>query len=52
MVIWVGVMPGAAAVSAALELLDPDPELELELEPDEQAATENAATVTIAATCQ
>ena len=45
MVIWVGVMPGADAVSAALELLDPDPELGLEPEPDEQAATVNAATV-------
>ena len=52
MVIWVGVMPGADAVSAALELLEPDPGLELELEPEEQAATANVATVTMAAACQ
>jgi hypothetical protein len=52
MVIWVAVMPGADAVSAALELLDPDPGLELEPEPDEQAATVNAATVATAAACQ
>jgi hypothetical protein len=43
-------MPGADAVSAELELLEPDPALELELE--EQAATESAATVTTAAACQ
>ena len=48
MVIVVAVMPGADAVSAALELLlEPEPEPELELEPDEHAATVNAATVTI-----
>jgi hypothetical protein len=52
MVICVGVMPGADAVSAALELLEPDPEFELEPEPDEQAATVNAATVATAAACQ
>jgi hypothetical protein len=45
-------MPGADAVSAALELLEPDPEFEPELEPEEQAATESAATVTTAAACQ
>src|SRR5581483_3549898 len=57
MVIWVGVMPGADAVSAAFELPepDPDPEPELEPPPEEQAATARLATVTIAAvplTCQ
>jgi len=47
-------MPGADAVSAELELLEPDPGLELEpeLELDEQAATVNAATVATAAACQ
>jgi hypothetical protein len=52
--IWVGVMPGADAVSAELELelLEPDPAPELEPELDEQAATVNAATVMMAAACQ
>jgi hypothetical protein len=47
-------MPGADAVSAELELLEPDPALEpeLELELEEQAATVNAATVMMAAACQ
>jgi hypothetical protein len=51
-VIVVAVMPGADAVSAALELpeLAPGPELELEL--DEHAATPSAATVMMAAACQ
>jgi len=52
MVIVVGVMPGADAVRAALELLELEPELELELELDEQAATARAATVMMAAACQ
>jgi hypothetical protein len=53
MVIWVGVMPGADAVRAALELpLEPAPGLELELEPEEHAAAVNAATVMTAAACQ
>jgi hypothetical protein len=50
------VIPGADAVSAELELLEPDPALELEPEPepepDEQAATVKAATVMMAAACQ
>jgi hypothetical protein len=50
MVIWVAVMPGADAVSAALD--EPDPGLELELPPEEQAATVNAAAVMTAAACQ
>ncbi len=52
--IWVGVMPGADAVSAAVELLELEPAagLELELEPEEQAATVNEATVMMAAACQ
>ncbi len=45
-------MPGADAVSAELEPLEPDPALELEPEPDEQAATVKAATVMMAAACQ
>ena len=51
-VIVVGVMPGADAVRAALELLELDPELGLELELDEQAAAASAATVVMAAACQ
>jgi hypothetical protein len=45
----VGVIPGADAVRAALELLL---ELELELELDEHAATPSAAAVMMAAACQ
>ena len=52
MVIVVGVMPGADAVRAELELLELEPALELELELDEQAATASAATVMMAAACQ
>jgi hypothetical protein len=55
MVIVVGVMPGADAVRAALELLELlelEPELGVELELDEQAATASAATVMMAAACQ
>jgi hypothetical protein len=52
MVIWVGVMPGADAVSAALDEPDPGFELELELPPEEQAAIENTATVMMAVACQ
>jgi len=52
MVIVVAVMPGADAVSAAPELLEPDPGLELEVELDEQAATASAAAVMMAAACQ
>ena len=49
MVMVVGVMPGADAVRAALELVL---ELALELELDEHAATPSAATVMMAAACQ
>ena len=49
MVMVVGVMPGADAVSAAFELLL---ELALELELDEHAATPSAATVAMAIACQ
>jgi len=45
----VEVMPGADAVSAALELLV---ELALELELDEHAATASSATVARAVACQ
>jgi hypothetical protein len=47
----VGVMPGADAVRAALEL-PPALELELELPLDEHAATPSAAAVMMAAACQ
>jgi hypothetical protein len=52
MVIVVGVMPGAEAVSAVLELPEPDPAVELELPPEEQAATENVAAVRTTTACQ
>jgi hypothetical protein len=53
MVMVVGVMPGADAVRAALELLlEPALELELELELDEHAATPSRAEVMMAAACQ
>jgi hypothetical protein len=49
----VGVMPGADAVRAALELLvEPEVEVELELELDEHAATPSSAEVMMAAACQ
>src|SRR5215467_6274641 len=49
MVIVVAVMPGADAVSAALELLpEPEPGPELELEPELHAATASAAAATAA----
>ncbi len=51
MVMVVGVMPGADAVRAALELLL-ELALELELELDEHAATPSAAAVMMAAACQ
>jgi hypothetical protein len=48
--IWVGVIPGADAVRAELEL--PEVEAGLELELDEHAAAASAATVTMVAACQ
>jgi hypothetical protein len=53
-VMVVGVMPGADAVRAALELplLEPEAELELELELDEHAATPSRAEVMMAAARQ
>jgi hypothetical protein len=52
--ICVEVIPGADAVSAAVELPDvaPEPEPELDVELDEHAATVSAATVMMAAACQ
>jgi hypothetical protein len=52
MVIVVGVIPGADAVRAVLELPELDPEAAVELELDEHAARANAATVIMAAACQ
>jgi hypothetical protein len=49
----VGVMPGADAVRAALELLlELELELVLELELDEHAATPSTAAVMMAVACQ
>jgi hypothetical protein len=53
MVMVVGVMPGADAVRAALELLlELELELVLELELDEHAATPSTVAVMMAAACQ
>jgi hypothetical protein len=51
MVMVVGVMPGADAVRAALEL-PAELELEPELELDEHAATPSRAEVMMATACQ